>query len=251
MSININNNDLNSVGANILNANKVVQNGLVVYLDATNGDSYPGSGTVWYDLSGNGNNFNVLASAFNTSSNGYFDFNGSYGCAKNTGDISIGGTVTYVVWTRIKNSTAEWRTLTRGYGGDHNVIIYSGGWEIGMYDNDSVGFMGTGYSQQSLPNYGSSAGKWICMYWRWQASSPYYQMSFNDTPSTIRGSLTNSNAYHTRGFGSIGAYHNGNQDPSSCSQPWGDIGLFLCYNRTLTDTELLQNYNATRKKFTS
>jgi hypothetical protein len=114
-------------------------------------------------------------------------------------------------------------------------------------DNDSVGFMGTGYSQQSLPNYGTS--NWICMYWRWQTGSPFYQMSFNDTPGTIRGSLTNSNAYHTRGFGSIGAYHNGNSDPSSSSQPWGDIGLFMCYNRVLSDSELLQNYNATRSKF--
>ena len=247
MPIDLSSEQLNSLGTKLLNFDNIVKSGLVVYLDATISDSYPGTGTVWYDLSGNGNNFNIVAAAFNKTNQGYMDFNGSYGCAKNSSDLSISGNITYVVWTRIKNSTAEWRTLTRGYGGDHNVIIYSGGWEIGMYDNDSVGFMGTGYSQQSLPNYGTS--NWICMYWRWQTSSPYYQMSFNNTPGTIRGSLTNSNAYHTRGFGSIGAYHNGNSDPSSVSQPWGDIGLFMCYNRVLTDSELLQNYNATRSKF--
>jgi hypothetical protein len=247
MPIDLSSEQLNSLGTKLLNNDNIVKSGLVVYLDATISDSYPGTGTVWYDLSGNGNNFNIVATAFNKTNQGYMDFNGSYGCAKNSSDLSISGNITYVVWTRIKNSTAEWRTLTRGYGGDHNVIIYSGGWEIGMYDNDSAGFMGTGYSQQSLPNYGTS--NWICMYRRCRTSSPYYQMSFNDTPSTIRGSLTNSNAYHTRGFGSIGAYHNGNSDPSSVSQPWGDIGLFMCYNRVLTDSELLQNYNATRSKF--
>ena len=247
MPIDLTNVQLNSLGTKLLNFDNIVKSGLVVYLDATISDSYPGTGTVWYDLSGNGNNFNVVAAAFNKTNQGYMDFNGSYGCAKNSSDLSISGNITYVVWTRIKNSTSEWRTLTRGYGGDHNVIIQSGGWEIGMYDNDSAGFMGTGYSQQSLPNYGTS--NWICMYWRWQTSSPYYQMSFNNTPGTIRGSLTSSNAYHTRGFGSIGAYHNGNSDPSSVSQPWGDIGLFMCYNRVLTDSELLQNYNATRSKF--
>jgi len=247
MPIDLSSEQLNSLGTKLLNNDNIVKSGLVLYLDATISDSYPGTGTVWYDLSGNGNNFNIVATAFNKTNQGYMDFNGSYGCAKNSTDLSISGNITYVVWTRIKNSTAEWRTLTRGYGGDHNVIILSGGWEIGMYDNDSAGFMGTGYSQQSLPNYGTS--NWICMYWRWRTSSPYYQMSFNDTPSTIRGSLTNSNAYHTRGFGSIGAYHNGTTDPSSVSQPWGDIGLFMCYNRVLTDSELLQNYNATRSKF--
>ena len=35
---------------------KIVTDGLVLCLDAGNPKSYPGSGTTWYDLSGNGNN---------------------------------------------------------------------------------------------------------------------------------------------------------------------------------------------------
>ena len=35
---------------------RVVTDGLVFAVDAGNVKSYPGSGTVWYDLSGNGNN---------------------------------------------------------------------------------------------------------------------------------------------------------------------------------------------------
>ena len=34
----------------------IVEDGLVLYLDAANPRSYPGSGTVWNDMSGNGNN---------------------------------------------------------------------------------------------------------------------------------------------------------------------------------------------------
>ena len=34
----------------------IVQNGLVLNLDAAVASSYPGTGTTWYDLSGNGNN---------------------------------------------------------------------------------------------------------------------------------------------------------------------------------------------------
>ena len=36
--------------------NSIIDDGLVLYLDAANTKSYPGSGTTWTDLSGNGNN---------------------------------------------------------------------------------------------------------------------------------------------------------------------------------------------------
>jgi hypothetical protein len=35
---------------------KIITDGLVLCLDAGNPKSYPGSGTTWTDLSGNGNN---------------------------------------------------------------------------------------------------------------------------------------------------------------------------------------------------
>jgi hypothetical protein len=35
---------------------RIVTDGLVLALDAGNPKSYPGSGTTWTDLSGNGNN---------------------------------------------------------------------------------------------------------------------------------------------------------------------------------------------------
>jgi hypothetical protein len=34
----------------------IVTNGLVMAVDAANPKSYPGSGTTWYDISGNGHN---------------------------------------------------------------------------------------------------------------------------------------------------------------------------------------------------
>ena len=35
---------------------QLITDGLVLNLDAAKRDSYPGSGTTWYDISGNGNN---------------------------------------------------------------------------------------------------------------------------------------------------------------------------------------------------
>ena len=60
--------------------------GMRVYLDATNTDSYPGSGTTWTDLSGYGNNFQIVNGAFKGgagSMTGYMDFQGNHGQAKN------------------------------------------------------------------------------------------------------------------------------------------------------------------------
>ena len=213
--------------------------GRILQLDATSSNSYPGTGSVWYDTSGSNNNFNINPSAFNSAGK-YMDFNGSYGCAKNGGNISLSGDVTYVTVTRIRNSTSGWRTLTRGYGGDHHGMIQDGGWAIGIYDNDSAGFISSGYSQQSLPGYSSNA--FMVMIWRWTNSdNPTYSLSVNGV--TV-GNIVNSNARYTRGFGAIGAYHNENTDPNSAQQFWGDIKYFAAYNRRLLDSELITCYNA-------
>ena len=74
-------------------------------------------------------------------------------------------------------------------------------------------------------------------------------MSYNDTPGTIRGTITNSSGRFEDGFGAIGGYHEGSTTPSVGSQFWGDIAQFAVYNRSLTDAELLQNYNATKARF--
>ena len=38
----------------------IVTDGLVFYVDAGNGNSYPGSGTTWSDLSGNNNHATLI-----------------------------------------------------------------------------------------------------------------------------------------------------------------------------------------------
>jgi len=228
----------------------VVTSGMVLGLSASNPLSYSGSGTAWNDISGSGNNFTLTnASAYNATGPKYMDFNGSYGAAYRATDITLSGTVTYMVWTRIKNSTADWRTLTRANAGtgNHHVIIESGSYRLGMYNNSGInspsGFNDTGYLQTSLPNHATS--NWICMYWRFNTSSPFYQMSYNDTPGTIRASATSTGSqYGTTAFGTLGAYNY-----ASPSQYWGDIAEFYAYNRILTDQELLQNFNATREKY--
>jgi len=205
--------------------------------------------SVWTDLTRSGYNFNINSGAYNSSGPKYMDFNGSYGIAKNGTDISLDDTngVTYIVWTRVKSTTGDWRTLTRSYTADHHVIIYYTSYDIGMYDNDSAGFISSGYNQSSLPGY--NTGTWNMLVWRFRPSSPHYLLSYNNSNETTRGSISNTNARYNRGFGSIGGYHQGNTDVNSASQFWGDIAIFQAYNRELNYRELNQNYYATVARF--
>ena len=218
--------------------------GLVLHLDATNTSSYNGSGTVWSDISGNGNNFNINANAHigtTGSKSAYMSFiNDTNGCAKNGGDISLSGSVTYVTVTRILNSSSTWRTLTRSYNADHHVIVQSGGWSIGMYDNNSVGFRDSGADQNNLSGYNSNS--FMVMIWRFSdTDDPTYEFIVN---GEVLGTIRDSNARYNRGFGSVGAHHDGNTNPTSSSQYWGDIRMFAAYSRRITNTEVCDITNS-------
>ena len=51
-------------------AGSIITSGLILNLDAGNVASYPGSGTTWTDLSGNGNNGTLINGPTFNSSNG-------------------------------------------------------------------------------------------------------------------------------------------------------------------------------------
>jgi hypothetical protein len=226
--------------------NTIITDGLILLLDASDIASYSGTGAVWNDISGSGNNFNINPAAFNSGGK-YMDFKGSYGMAKNSSDINLSGDVTYICVTRILNSTGNWRTLTRAYEspGNHQVIVQAGGWNVGTYIGNGPGFRSTGYSQQSLPGYASNSFDVMC--WRWTNNdNPTYDFNVNGVQ---RGTITDSAARYTIGFGSIGGYHAFSTNPNVGDQYWGDIKLFAVYNRRLSDAEVSQNYNALVAKF--
>lgn len=73
---------------------KIVTNGLVLYLDAANQKSYPGSGTTWTDLSGNGNTGTLTnGPTFSANNNGGIVFDGAndYVSISNSSSLNITG----------------------------------------------------------------------------------------------------------------------------------------------------------------
>jgi hypothetical protein len=236
---------------NELNQFTIPSTGLILHLDAGSIRSYPGTGTIWYDLSPSGYHFNIVAKAYQNIGPKYMDFNGTTGIAKSqiSTETAAPSSYTILVWTRIRNSTTQWRTLTRPYTGDHVVICEDGSWRVGMYDNDAAGFLDSGFLQTNFPGQGT--GTWMFLHLRINnVTSPFWQMSYNDTPNTIRSSITDSRAYSQRILGNIGGWgESDTTNPSLSSQWWGDISQYYMYNRTLSNDEILQIFNSTRNRF--
>ena len=240
----------------------VVEDKLVLALDANNTRSYPGSGSTWFDLSGNGYDFTFVSTAFNTDGDGIknMNFSGSHGIAKRTPggtltDVPPYNNATIMCFTKIADITSTWRTFVRGASYNHPVIMQTNG-NIGFYSNVGSGFYSAGISGEgstaydvdaSLPNYDS---KYNCLTWKLSNSSPYWQLQYND--SDVVATITDSDAaYVTHGFASIGGYHNGNATNSDAqaTQYWGNVAVFLYYSKHLSQSEILQNYNALRGRF--
>ena len=68
----------------------LITSGLILCLDAANLRSYPGSGTTWSDLSGNGLNATISNSpTYTTSNGGILTYSGSVAGATATGTSSL------------------------------------------------------------------------------------------------------------------------------------------------------------------
>lgn len=70
-------NAVSDAAARYINVSNIITEGLKLWLDAGNTLSYPGSGTVWNDLSGNGNNGTLVNGvAYSTANGGVMSFDG-------------------------------------------------------------------------------------------------------------------------------------------------------------------------------
>jgi hypothetical protein len=77
---------------------RVVTDSLVLTLDAGNIKSYPGNGTTWNDVSGNGRHFTWSASpSWNTA--GYFNTSGYIATGPASNNLGITNSTGYTIFT--------------------------------------------------------------------------------------------------------------------------------------------------------
>jgi len=214
----------------------VMPTGLVVYLDANNPASYSGTGTTLNDLSGNGYTHTLSASSLYTTLSGVKCFNcsstGQVIIAVST-TIQIPTNFTYISWTRVRASTAGYRTLLRTYNtGGHPIIINSGTNTLGMWDNPTAtGFNSSGYNMAA---YGDVWAQWATV---GDAAGQTFYINGQQVGTAVTKSV--SGQYHYA-WGNI---------QSANDQPWGYVANLELYNFKLTAEQLQQNYYGLRAQF--
>ena len=98
----------------------IITDGLVLSLDAADKNSYPGSGTTWTDLSGNGNNF-TMDSAAAWNSDGTMTLADAYGYTY-SGNITTSSSSTCVFWMYTTDTVSLfWQGNSGGYIGAYRV----------------------------------------------------------------------------------------------------------------------------------
>jgi hypothetical protein len=231
---------------------KVVTNGLVLALDAADRNSYRGSGTTWTDLSGNNYNGTLTnGPTFNGANGGsiFFDATDDF---VNVGNIGVITSFTVLVWC-YPTSVINFRNIldcnfnynaTTGNIGPRLEMNSSAQltWVYSNITNSNDSF----YSHTVL-NAGFNANNWYCIGITYNSSgntsTTYYNglttvfsRTSNGTPTGFVGTM--SNVILGKGFF---------LDASRLYA--GRISNAFIYNRALTATEVLQNYNATKTRF--
>jgi hypothetical protein len=221
----------------------IVTSGLVLNLDASNASSYPGSGTSWNDLSGNGNNGTLVnGPTFNSANGGSIVFDG-------TNDyVDIGNISQLKPTTQITVSAWVYRSTMND--SQNEVIIgctQVSGYALYYTENKMKFYVYAGGSYR-IPEMSTSA---ISGWMNFTATydNRYAKLYHNGVlQNTVDSGATNNISYVANNI-LIGAEAGAGSTRDSGFEWTGNIAQTLIYDRSLSESEVLQNYNVTKAKF--
>jgi hypothetical protein len=211
----------------------IISDGLVFYLDAANRRSYSGSGNTTYSLVGNAIGALNNGTGFTSLNNGNFTINGGGGQHINISNNNF-------VYGSSPRTVMSWSKITSNDGSTHASFSYGSvgsnqAFFIGVYGLNP--FCGAWANDLTAGNTSVSLDTWFhtaCVY---DGTTAYLYVAGILTTYAAKGwSTVSNNAFIGRQVDS--------------GQYWfGNIAQVQLYNRALSATEILQNYNATRKRF--
>jgi hypothetical protein len=226
------------------NGPRIVTDGLVVSLDAADRNSYASGSTVWNNLSGNNYAGSLINGAgFNISNGGSISFDGIDDYVSQTYNL-IGSTdFSIEIWARNdhqRDPVTDNNSLALG-----GIVAEGGSYlRYGVYNasNPTPGyvlFYAAGPNTFVGPTFPNnfSINAWHCYtFTRTTTSQRIY------TDATLLGESTYSNTTALSiNYNGIGRY---------AFTYWkGLIPTYRIYNRALSPTEILQNYNAQKSRF--
>ena len=203
-----------------------VDNGLQFYVDGGMMSSYPGSGSVWYDVSGNSRNLTLDPGVtFDPSLGGWFSFDGSSIAQSLTYSISLSSGFTMEVIFKANNGSGIF-TFNNDTTDYINIQSYGGyfRWEVDQ-----------GRSMNS--DGGISNDTWVHVACTYNGS---------DAKIYINGSLNSTSSLSQDRTGSQASpFVLGKHDYFLT----GGIGMARFYNRPLTQEEVSSNFNNSKTRF--
>ena len=232
----------------------IIDNGLVLHLDAANNKSYPGNGTTWYDLSGNGNHVTLLNSP--TFLNTFFSFDGTNQSAATINNIDFTSYIAVTLEVIFKPTpetssiliehTSSWNTQTGGFGiginsngsGFSSNLCHSNHRPAGGTwgrNNPSITNNGVWVTQSSVfSSVADSNGRYVIENGQIKVftSSPYSASTATTTATTF----TNSKLY-IGSRGSTGSFYS------------GDISSVKVYGKKIDLNEHKRNFQAARGRY--
>ena len=207
----------------------IVTDGLVLALDAGSERSYPGTGATWNDLSGNNLNGVLSASAMATAVPGEIRLN------KTSDKIQFGhnvllepSSITVSAWVNLLDI------------GDRHILITK--WLGFSFEISPTGYP---YFRLNGPGdqYSSEAlvwGNWYNIVGTFNHNTKKHDIYINGANKGT--SIKSSTIAYSQG--SFNIPYTGNPTYGN-----GKMKILSMYNKALTSTEVLQNYNAQKSRF--
>ena len=236
----------------------VISDGLLMHLDAGNTNSYSGSGSTWTDLSGNGNNatFVPLVGAggptYNSGNGGYFDFDGANDYVNVSSNTVLPyGTnpFTFSVWIYIDVISGSWGPNFKScllFSGDTfgrvECGIFAAGNTAGPPSFIKLARYGGGTSGTCEVNVSMNTSAWynVTIVRDGVSSQKIYQDGVQIGTGNVSNSFIQDDMKMFGGTDSGGNF-SGFHD--------GRVANVLMYNKALTASEVLQNYNALKGRY--
>jgi hypothetical protein len=212
---------------------RIVTDGLVLLLDAANTKSYPGSGTTWFDKSGNNRNATFIDNP--TISNNTFNLDGVSDGAEIPSFPGIwDGSVTMEGWFFFNESNT--RDVLCGTFDSTLDINFE------RHTSDRLRIYWNADDNYSSDN-AAPANTWlhiILIRNKENSKLLYY----------VNGSLNTETSKSVIDYTTVETLRIGRDTRSADTTNMnGKIGLIKIYNRSLSAAEVLQNYNATKGRF--
>jgi len=232
----------------ILNEN-IVTNGLVLYLDAGYATSYPTTGTTWYDVSGYGRNGTLTnGPTYSGTSGGSLVFDGADDYISSIGTTStfsfIQNTAVFTIDVWVKPNLLG---TAMYFMGNNDGTTTVKGFYLGKLDNNRLWLAITkGVPGQLVLNFQPvnffTDTNWVNVTITCNGTTAIaYKNGSQFTTTTSISSLSTGDSSRNLNVGRINSF---------ATSLWnGEIAVSRIYDRTLSPTEVLQNFNAQKSRF--